>query len=215
MKTVVCLPTYNEEESLQTMIDEMRALNLNLFIVDEHSMDKTLKIAQKNNVPAYQRDGSGKGWGVRKAIEIAKKEGYENLALIDCDCTYPPKYIPQLAKYLTEFDMVVGRRKTDNMPLLNRLGNKVYTYLVNVLFFSNLKDINSGLRIFKLNRMPYLDAEKFDIEVQITTRALKNKLTIKEIPIEYFQRKGNTKVRMIKDGFIILSRIFKERFTKR
>lgn len=212
MRTVVCLPTYNEQESLQEMIRQIREIGSDLFIVDEHSKDKTLEIARQNNVPAYQREGSGKGCGVRKAIEIAKHQGYDNLVLIDCDCTYPPQSIPALLQYLPQYDMVVGWRKRENISPLNRFGNWFHTFWVNLLFFSTLKDINSGLRIFKLDKMPPLDAEKFDIEAQITTRALKNKLKIKEVPVDYLTRKGNTKVRMFKDGFIILSRIVRERF---
>ncbi|OGQ48560.1 MAG: hypothetical protein A3H42_06910 [Deltaproteobacteria bacterium RIFCSPLOWO2_02_FULL_46_8] len=211
MKTVVCLPVYNEEESLQDMIDQIREVGFDLFVVDEHSKDKTLEIAEKNRVPVYQRDGSGKGWGVRKAVEVAKKMGYDNLALIDCDCTYPPKYIPELLKYLPEYDMAIGKRAISDIPRLNRLPNKFFNFLINMLFLSSLKDVNSGLRVIKLDQIPDLDAEKFDIEAQITIRALKKGLRIKEIPIEYLERKGKPKVR-VKDGLVILFRIIRERF---
>lgn len=211
MKTVVCLPIYNEEESLQDMIDQIREIGFDFFIVDEHSKDKTLEIAKKNGVPVYQRDGSGKGWGVRKAVEVAKKMGCDNLALIDCDCTYPPKYISELLKYLPEYDLIIGKRAIGDIPKLNRLPNKFFNFLINMLFLSSLKDVNSGLRVIKLDKIPDLDAEKFDIEAQITIRALKKGLKIKEVPIEYLERKGKPKVR-VKDGLVILSRIIKERF---
>jgi len=58
-----------------------------------------------------------------------------------------------------------------------------------------------------------LNANGFDIEAQITIKAIKNKFKIKEIPIKYKERLGQSKIR-IKDGFLILSRIIKERLSR-
>ena len=77
------------------------------------------------------------------------------------------------------------------------------------MYGGKLRDINSGLRAFKVDKFD-LDADGFDIEAQITVRALKKRLNIKEIPISYKQRRGDSKIR-IKDGFLILWRILKER----
>ncbi len=211
MEAVVVLPTKNEEKSIEYMVKKIRKLKLPLFVVDENSTDKTLSIAKKLKVPVYQRDGSGKGYGVKKAVEIASKKNYDLLILIDCDKTYPSEYIPIMLKYIPRYDMVVGSRKMKHVKFLHRLPNIVHTEAINLLYGSNLKDINSGLRVFKINKLKDLDAKGFDIEAQITTNALKRKLKIKEIPIEYKKRVGESKIR-IKDGFLILSRIIKERF---
>lgn len=214
MKICVALPTKNEISSIQEMIDRIKKFPYDIIIVDENSKDGTIEIAKKNKIPVYQREGKGKGCGVQTAFKIARKKGYDVLVLIDCDCTYPPEYIPQFIGYLKDYDMVVGRRSMKNIPAINRLPNIFHTLLVNLLFFSNLKDINSGLRAFKLDKFPSrLDAKKFDIEAQITTLALKNRLKIKEIPIKYKKRKGRSKIK-IKDGFIISWRIVKERLRK-
>src|SRR3989344_9270215 len=84
MKAVVCLPTRNEKDSIQLMIDSITKLGLPLFISDESSTDGTIAIAEKNNVPVYQRDGSGKGYGMKKAGEGARQLGYDVLVTIDC-----------------------------------------------------------------------------------------------------------------------------------
>ena len=211
MKAVVCLPTRNEKDSIQVMINRIKKLKYDLFISDEKSDDGTIEIAKKNKVEVYQRDGSGKGFGVRKGIEIAKKKDYDALVLLDCDCSYPPEYIPKLLEHMPEYDMVIGKRTMDNIPFLHRLPNIAHTMAVDVLYFANLKDINSGMRAFKLDKIKNLDAAGFDIEAEITTKALKNRLRIKEIPIKYQKRAGVSKIR-IKDGFVILWRIIKERF---
>ena len=210
-KTVVCLPTRNENKSVQFMIDGIKKLGYDLFISDEHSNDGTIAIAKKNKVPIYQRDGPGKGFGVRKALKIAKEKGYDILVLIDCDKTYPIEYIPSMLKYMDKYDMIVGARSLDEIKPFHRLPNKIHTLAINILFGGNLKDINSGLRAFKVNKFKNFRSKGFDIEAEITVKALKNKLKIKEIPIEYKKRVGHSKIK-INDGALILWRIIKERF---
>src|SRR3989344_6161221 len=116
------------------MVKKIRKLRLPLFIVDEHSKDKTLSIAKKLKVPVHQRDGSGKGYGVRKAIQIASEKGYDAVVLIDCDTTYPPEYIPVMLKYIQKYDMVVGSRKMRHITFLHRLPNIIHTETINLLY---------------------------------------------------------------------------------
>lgn len=210
MKVVACLPTRNEVENIQYMIDRIKAFNYNLFICDEESSDGTIEIAKRNNIPVYQRDGSGKGYGIVKALEVAKEKGYDVLVMIDCDRTYPPEYIPKLLEFFSEYDMVVGKRSMSHIRFLHRLPNLAHTYLINLLYGAKLHDINSGLRAFKVDKLD-LDAKGFDIEAQITIRAIKKGLKIKEIPIEYNQRKKGSKIRVM-DGFLIFLRIIREKF---
>lgn len=212
MKTLVCLPTKNEKESIQMMIDRVKKLNLDLIICDEQSYDGTIDIAYKNSVPVYQRDGRGKGFGVIKALEVASKLNYEFLVIIDCDSSYPPEYIPELLNSLPEYDMVIGIRDIKSIQFLHRLVNILHTRFINLLFMAKLKDINSGLRVLKVDKFfGLIDAKGFNIEAQITTRALKNKFKIKEIPIQYQKRRGKSKIKAF-DTFVILKTILKERF---
>ncbi len=213
LKAVVCLPTYNERESIEEMILRIKKLRLPLFLSDQGSKDGTRKIAKKYKVKVYDRDGYGKGWGVRKAVEVAKKNGYDIIVFIDCDCTYPPEYIPQMLKLMNRYDMVTGVRNFKDIGFTHRLGNIVHTGSINLLFWKNLKDINTGLRAFKLKNMPAFDSEGFDIEAEMTCKAIKAGFRIKEIPIKYEVRRGESKIRL-KDGWLILKRIFKERFKR-
>lgn len=215
MKVLVCLPTKNEKESIQLMIDSIKRLNLDLIICDEQSTDGTIETAYRNSVPVCQRDGKGKGFGVIKALEVASEKGYDFLVLIDCDYSYPPEHIPELLKFLPEHDLVIGTRNMKNIPFSHRLVNILHTSSINLLFGTRLKDINSGLRILKVDRFHGLvDAKNFDIEAQITTRSLKERFKIKEIPIEYRRRKGKSKINAL-HTFVILNTILKERFIGR
>ena len=216
MKAIVCLPTRNEKDSVQIMIDSIKQLKLPLFISDENSADGTIPIAEKNRVPVYQRDGSGKGYGMRKAVEVAKKLGYDVIVTIDCDCTYPAGKIPELLRLIDSgASMVIGVRNMKNIRALHRLPNIVHTWAINILFFrwfgNSLHDINSGMRAFRLDRIRPFRSKGFDIEAEITIRAIKDGLKIREIPVEYEKRVGESKIR-VKDGLTILKRIIEERF---
>ena len=214
-KVLVCLPTKNEEESIQAMIDKIKKLGLDLIVCDGQSTDRTMEIAKKNSVPVYLREGKGKGSGVIKTLEVASKLNYEYIVLIDCDCSYPPERIPDLLKYIPKYDMVVGTRSMKDIEFLHRLVNIFHTGLANLLFWGRLKDQNSGLRAMRVNKFNgLLSVRGFDIEAEITAKALKNRFKIKEIPVSYHKRKGNSKIRAF-DTFVILRTTLRERFKRK
>ena len=108
--------------------------------------------------------------------------------------------------------MVVGTRSMRRVEFLHRLVNIFHTGFTNLLFSTRLRDQNSGLRVLRVNKfVGLLDVKGFDIEAQITTRALKNKFKIKEVPIDYRKRRGKSKIRAF-DTFVILKTILKEHF---
>ena len=127
MKTLVCLPTKNEKSNIEEMIKNIRMLNLDLIVVDENSKDGTIEVAKSCDIAVYQRDGAGKGCGVRKALDIASELGYDNLVLIDCDNSYPSTYIPKLLDYLPYYDLVVGARCMRDIQFSHRLVCLLYT----------------------------------------------------------------------------------------
>ena len=213
MKVVVCLPTRNERESIQEMIDEIKKLGYNIFISDSQSTDGTQEIAKKNNVEVYQRDGIGKGFGIQKAVQVAASKGYDVLVILDCDKTYPPKYIPELLRFFPEYDVVMGVRDMSDISFSHRWPNVVHTQSINVFYGGHLHDINTGMRALKVEKFKgILTAKGFDIEAQMSLLAVKKKMKIKEISVEYLKRAGESKIR-ISDGFVILWRIIRDRFS--
>ena len=211
---IVCLPTRNEVESVGIMIDAIKKLNVPLFIVDSHSNDGTLNIATQKGVEVFQRDeyGSGYGCGVRKAIDVAYEKGYERLVILDCDTTYPPEIIPEIAKHLADHDHVIGYRDFTDIEFWHRLANIIHTTAVNLLYNSHIKDINSGMRGLKVSKFyKKLTAVHMEMVAQMTCVALRNNMKIKQVPIKYGARRGESKIGII-DGWHILWEIIKQRF---
>jgi glycosyltransferase involved in cell wall biosynthesis len=212
LKTVVCLPTRNEAKSIAPMIEAIRAVGLDVFVCDQQSTDGTIEIAASLGVAVHQRDGNGKGWGVRKALEAASAGGYDVLVLIDCDCTYRPEDIPCVVAALGACASAIGARPMREIAWPNRLVNYLHTGAVNLLFGARLRDINSGLRALRVaTYRGAVTAEGFDIEAQMTLIGLRSELGVAEVPVGYRKRVGESKVRAW-DAARILWRIVRERF---
>lgn len=217
-KFLVVIPMYDEVESIALMIEKLKILNYPFIVIDNQSKDGCYEIATALGAEVYQRDeyGSGYGCAIMKGMDIAQKKGIPYIGVIDCDVTYNPKYFNEMGQFIPEYDMVLGVRAFKDITLIRRIGNNIHTYFTNLLFGSSLKDVNTGLRLVKVNLFkPYMSEKYMGMMPQMTSFALRNKLKIKEITIQYESRLGQSKLNKIKDGLDILWAILKERFKKR
>jgi glycosyltransferase involved in cell wall biosynthesis len=210
---LICLPTFREEQSIERMIDQITSLGYPLVVTDGGSDDQTIYLAQNKGIEVLLRRGEGKGAGVRQVLNYAKQKGYDGVGFLDCDLTYPVSSIPELEiAFRNGADMVVGCRPFSKIVFLNRLANLLFTQAINLLFFGRLTDSQSGMRILRTNCFNnVLKSSGFDIETEISCFALKNKLVIQELKVDYHERVGESKV-SIWDAFVILRRIMLERF---
>jgi len=214
VRVAIALITKNEEQNIALMIDRIRKAGFkDLYVVDERSSDRTEEIARKKGVKVYQRKGTGFGCGIISAIDIAYKKGYDYIVRLDCDGTYPPEEIYKLLEYTPEYDMAASYRGWRNIKFMHRLPNVFFTHLANILFGFHIRDINSGMKAIRVKKFHgLLDAPGFDLEAQMTLRAIKKGYKIKNVPINFIERtRGKSKIK-ISDGFLILKRIIKERF---
>lgn len=213
------LPTYNERENIEYMIKNIRKnYNYDIIVSDEHSSDGTAEIAKSLGVDVFPRKKPGYGEGVKESLIHAKERGHTHLLIMDCDRTYPIDYIGTLFKHAKEgYDLVNAGRRLSDIRLLNRLPNWFHTTLTNLLYKGKFKDVNSGMKLMNIDK--YLEkftASDCSSTAQTVIIALKNNYKTKEVTIPYSDRygdktKGKSKIRY-RDGFIIMMRIFKDRF---
>jgi hypothetical protein len=124
--------------------------------------------------------------------------------MVDGDGTYPPVSVHTLISPILhhEADMVVGSRLHDRsqsqFKTLNRLGNKLLRWILITVFRVKLTDVLSGYRAFNrkfVEGIP-LFGGGFEIEVELTIKALQRGFQILEIPVDLGQRtwapKGQT-----------------------
>ena len=219
-KLCVLLPTKNEKENIAYMVRQIRKMyKHDLIVSDDHSTDGTIEIARSLKVPLFLRKKPGYGEGIKESLVNAKKRGNTHLLIIDCDRTYSLKGIKTMFDCAIKgAEFVNGGRQISDIRIINRLPNWFHTTLVNVLYFGNLKDVNSGMKLFNIEKyLGKITASGPDSTVQTIIIALKNKFKIKECMFPYNDRfedekRGKSKIRY-RDAITITWRIIKDRFT--
>lgn len=216
------LPTWNEKKNIKYMIENIRKhCDYEIIVSDENSPDGTGDIARSLGVKVFPRKKPGYGNGIQESLRNAKDLGHDYLLVMDCDGTYPVEYIKTLTKYAEEgdYDLINAGRRMSDIRALNRLPNMFHTFLTKLFYGGNIKDVNSGMKLMKIDSyITKFDTSGNDSTVQTIIIALKNKYKMKEVMIPYKDRhgdvsRGRSKIRY-RDGFIIMWRIIKDRFRK-
>lgn len=207
----IIIPAYNEEKTISQLIDELKTTMIKyefeIIVIDDGSIDNTAKIVQQKDVIlVHLIKNRGYGFAIKSGIKKAK---YNIIAIIDADGTYPVSELPTLIKDMDEYDMVVGARKKQKIPLIRRSAKFFLNMLANYLTEEEIPDLNSGMRVFKkdialkfFNLLP----DRFSFTITITLAMLTNDYLVKFVSVDYFQRVGKSKIRPIRDtyNFVLL-----------
>ena len=205
-KTSIIVPAYNEEEAIEKVIAALKrglSQGCELIVVNDGSTDKTGEILKKTPGIKTIHHPENLGYGAAIKSGVSAAEG-EYILIIDADGTYPPESIPQLIEQKDNYDMVVGARIgiKREIPFLRRPPKWVLNRLARYLTGTKIPDLNSGLRIIKkeiFKRFLHILPDGFSITSTITLALLANRYRVKYLPINYYKRKGKSKIRPIKD----------------
>ena len=219
------IPTLNEEQGIGWVIDRiheaMKKLGktYHIVVVDGGSQDKTIEIAQSKGAEVIIQQGRGYGDAYIQGFKyIIEKYNPEIIVMLDADGTYDPLEVDRLIKPIeqNEANMVIGNRfaglQPGAMPLLNKIGNKILSWLARVMIGINIEDTQSGYRAIKrqlLETIP-LTQKGMPFATELIVEAYAHGYNIKEKPITYHPRRGGQpKLNPLKDGYKILKTIVK------
>lgn len=218
MKTAVLIPCYNEETTIRKVVSDFKNTlpHAAIYVYDNNSTDNTLQEAKKSGAIVRKEPRQGKGNVIRQMLRDIDADCY---LIVDGDDTYPAECALELCKFVEEgYDMVIGDRLsstyfTENKRPFHNEGNRLVRFLVNKLFNSDIHDIMTGYRALSrtfAKNLPII-SRGFEIETEMTIHALDNNFLIKEIVVDYRDRKENSKSKLntFKDGFKVIKTILR------
>ncbi len=224
-KLSIIIPVYNEAatvgETIRRVYDaHLPGFTRKIIVVDDGSTDGTKKVLkpwEKKIRVIYKSKNEGKG----SAVTLGLREATGSIILMqDADLEYNPDDYPLLLKPFEnkQVNVVYGSRFLG--PHLSTMfvyaqGNKFVTFVSNVLFNSNITDMETGYKMFRKKVLDGITirAKRFDMEPELTAKILKRGYQIYEVPISYFGRTFSEGKKLTwRDGVVALWTLIKYRF---
>ena len=214
-RIAVLIPCYNEAAAIATVIaDFQRALpTATIYVYDNNSSDDTVNVAAQAGAIVRAEPLQGKGNVVRRMFADIEAEVY---VLVDGDGTYDASAAERMVRLVLDdsLDLVNAARVPVTELAYRRghkLGNKLLTGTVAMIFGNRIRDMLSGYRALSrrfVKSFPAL-ATGFETETELTVHALELRLPIAEIETPYRDRPqgSQSKLRTFEDGFKILRTI--------
>jgi glycosyltransferase involved in cell wall biosynthesis len=223
----IVIPCYNEfdaiprvlsalERAKQGLVEAGTISDCQVLVVNDGSSDGTARLLQEYPWVQTMHLPFRLGYGA------ALKTGFLNstgdwITFLDLDGTYDPEDLGLLLRDFREEEFVLGERLSagKGMPWTRKAGNIFFTWLVRLLFRQSVRDVCTGCRVFSRKWLPEitsLPTDDLDYALSMTLWALKNGVTIRELPIRYHLRTGESKLSVVADGNRFLWTILRARY---
>lgn len=217
LKISLVIPCYNEEDGVREVIGRCPPEIDEIVVVDNNCTDRTAEVARSLGAVVVSEKTPGYGAAYKAGMKAATGD---LIVTLDGDGTYPPESIPALVDQLVEkrWDFLSACRfplaDQAAMGLTNQFGNWVLTVTAMVLFFTPIKDSQSGMWVFKRSLLEKMrvtsDGMPFSQEIKL--EAILRGFKFGEAHIAYGARIGEVKLQKWRDGWLNLSFLFQKRF---
>ena len=193
----VLLPIYNEAATLDILLDKLLSIDpgvpFEVVAVNDASDDRSGEILARRNDPRLtvitHRSNRGKGAAVQTALAGAQGE---IVVIQDADLEYDPEQLRALVSPVVagETDVVFGSRflgSVSDMRRRNRLANLWLTWLTRLLYRTTITDMETCYKVIRKDILAdlHVEAQRFDMEPEITARLIRRGHRIVELPIAY------------------------------
>lgn len=226
-KIIIILPTYNEEmvvkENTLKVFDfcqkSLKDFDWQILIADNGSTDKTVEIAKnltKNNqkISFFHIPEKGRGFALKKAW--SQEYPADIYVYMDIDLATDLNYLPLLIKAINEenYDLSIGSRlkfgKKIKRSLFREILSRVYNLFLKILFKPSFYDAQCGFKAISKEVaqkiIPQIKNNNWFFDTELLILAEKNGYKIKEIPVEWIEKRTATRKSTVK----ILSTVWED-----
>src|SRR4051812_19387622 len=211
-KVSVVIPCLNEadhiEEVVQRAFSALAAAQVpgEVVVADNDSDDDSARLAAGAGARVVHEPQRGYGSAYLAGFAAARGE---YIVMADADLTYDFNEIPRFVEHLDDGAQLVMGDRMDNiqpgaMPWLHRyVGNPVLSGVLNFYFKTGVRDAHCGMRAMRRDILPQLDLRTTGMEFasEMVIRASKERMDIRQFPIEYHPRGGESKLSSFRDGW--------------
>ena len=219
---VIVIPTYNEIENIEVILEKVFSMDLgvDILVVDDNSPDKTYeKVEELIGADLYKKqlhllvrqakEGLGKAY--IEGFKWCLKREYRFIIEMDADLSHDPKYLPLFLENIKTYDLVIGSRYVKGggvvnwSPLRKFISFGGSSYARTILGIS-LRDVTGGFKCFRREVLEAIDLDGiisagYAFQIEMNYRTILKGFKVKEIPIVFEDRVAG-KSKMSKKIFI-------------
>jgi len=190
----VIIPTYNNDQTLEMVIEDIRNYTHSIIIVNDGSTDKTADILNKYpdlkilNIP----ENKGKGNALRTGFKQAIEKGYRYAITIDSDGQHFPADMPDFLDWIRKDpdSLIIGARDMEQsgVPGTSSFGHKFSIFWYRVETGLKIPDVQSGFRLYPLEKIRNMNfyTNKYEFEVEVLVRAAWKGIPILSLPVNVY-----------------------------
>ena len=198
-KVLLIIPAYNEEESLRSLIEEIKAVcpEVDYLVVNGCSSDDTERLLEELGANYISLPcNMGIGGAVQSGYRYAAQNGYDIAIQIDGDGQHDVRFVKDMVKLIEDkqADVVIGSRFIDKEGFQSsqarRIGIRILSVLIRLMCGAKVKDVTSGFRAVN-RRFIELFAENYPDdypEPEVIVTAKLYGAVIKELPVVMRER---------------------------
>jgi hypothetical protein len=202
---LVCIPAYNEEESLPGVLSEIPpaidGVPTHVLVIDDASSDRTAHVARSLGARVItQPVNGGQGAALQTGYLVAERLGVDVVVTLDADGQHNPGELGRLVRPILgdRADFVAGSRRLGSYEMEEGAGGRardvgvwVFSRLLNTLGGTSLTDVSNGFRAVRADRLPEiaLTEDQFH-NPELLIGAAHNGLRIMEVPVTIRRRQA-------------------------
>jgi dolichol-phosphate mannosyltransferase len=211
VKTIVCLPTYNECENLERMLRALADKGVEVLVIDDNSPDRTGELADRlaaelGFVSVLHRERKeGLGPAYLAGFQRALADGADLVLEMDADFSHDPADVPRLIAAAADADLVLGSRYVEggsipNWGRVRRFISSGGSWYARMLLGVEVRDLTCGFRCYRRAVLETIDLDAIEsrgyaFQIEGTYRTLRAGFRVVEIPITFVDREhGGSKM---------------------